>query len=595
MYMHEQKIDNKTTALVPQTRELKKLVITEQGEREFKAAVTEWLSGYIRANRKPSGDEVTHFVNNRFERGLTFLEELGKGVNAAFMSDFPHIKLGNLYRIADGAQYKITKAGNLVVITKIVLGSTGKMHPPAKPEVTVLALDKTGRIDQKEFSFQVACDDLVPVSQEEDDQIRTLWATPVPTYTPFADGTGVILKQDYTTVVQTMFRGAFSETLKAGTIGFIDVPDQNQGGDVNDLNKGGEYSPPTLTIKFGLHVDFEHECGHSLPLDFNNFQKEIPVAGYGWKYNVYVPDLQAHISVDRSMLNELVYNKNALDDVLLDEQNKRRIRMIVHSRQQQGALTAKATNISEKGRNVIAMLAGGPGLGKTKTAEAVSQMLGRPYFPISNAMLGTTPKELEDGLAKINERAKRWGAVFIWNECEGVLRKRSDDEHVDSEQDKRITAATNFLERFEGVMLLTSNMPGSIDPAILDRCNVKMLYRPLTQEHKAILWGRLTANLPMVDLQGALSELVKLPTNGRDIEGIIRSTAAMAESEGLTIITGKLLLEEANAYLEMARVMQNGEAEADLYSRTGDHKSARKALGNGVYGKAIPAEASAST
>jgi hypothetical protein len=54
--------------------------------------------------------------------------------------------------------------------------------------------------------------------------------------------------------------------------------------------------------------------------------------------------------------------------------------------------------VSGKGKGLIMLLHGFPGVGKTSTAECVAQSTGRPLFPITCGDLGLEPRQVEDSL-----------------------------------------------------------------------------------------------------------------------------------------------------------------------------------------------------
>jgi len=66
-----------------------------------------------------------------------------------------------------------------------------------------------------------------------------------------------------------------------------------------------------------------------------------------------------------------------------------------------------------KGKGLIILLHGAPGVGKTSTAECVADYTHRPLFPITCGDIGETSKEVEQNLEQNFSLAHRWGCVLL--------------------------------------------------------------------------------------------------------------------------------------------------------------------------------------
>jgi hypothetical protein len=66
-----------------------------------------------------------------------------------------------------------------------------------------------------------------------------------------------------------------------------------------------------------------------------------------------------------------------------------------------------------KGKGLIILLHGAPGVGKTSTAECVADYTHRPLFPITCGDIGETAKEVEQNLEQNFSLANRWGCVLL--------------------------------------------------------------------------------------------------------------------------------------------------------------------------------------
>jgi hypothetical protein len=80
--------------------------------------------------------------------------------------------------------------------------------------------------------------------------------------------------------------------------------------------------------------------------------------------------------------------------------------------------------IHGKGRGIVVLLHGVPGVGKTATAEAVAQEYSKPLFAITCGDLGTTPEAVSKSLMDIFRLANLWGCVLLLDEADVFLSRR---------------------------------------------------------------------------------------------------------------------------------------------------------------------------
>ncbi|KAG9240325.1 hypothetical protein BJ878DRAFT_389737, partial [Calycina marina] len=81
--------------------------------------------------------------------------------------------------------------------------------------------------------------------------------------------------------------------------------------------------------------------------------------------------------------------------------------------------------VDGKGRGLNLLLHGPPGVGKTLTAEAVSEHLRQPLYSISAGELNVEAGKLEVQLSKIFRIASHWNAILLLDEADVFLEQRS--------------------------------------------------------------------------------------------------------------------------------------------------------------------------
>lgn len=78
-----------------------------------------------------------------------------------------------------------------------------------------------------------------------------------------------------------------------------------------------------------------------------------------------------------------------------------------------------------KGKGIVMLLCGPPGVGKTLTAEAVSEHSKSPLYRINVQDLGSQVTAMEKGLKKAMGRCAHWNAVLLLDEADVFLEQRS--------------------------------------------------------------------------------------------------------------------------------------------------------------------------
>jgi AAA+ superfamily predicted ATPase len=74
------------------------------------------------------------------------------------------------------------------------------------------------------------------------------------------------------------------------------------------------------------------------------------------------------------------------------------------------------------------LFAGAPGLGKTLTAEIVSEHRKKALYAITSGELGTDTVETDNRMRKIFDRAKAWDAYLLLDGADVFLAERSRDD-----------------------------------------------------------------------------------------------------------------------------------------------------------------------
>ena len=138
-----------------------------------------------------------------------------------------------------------------------------------------------------------------------------------------------------------------------------------------------------------------------------------------------------------------------------------------------------------KGKGLIILLHGAPGVGKTSTAETAADAFGKLLFPITCGDLGLTAADVEKELSEKFHLAELWGCVLLLDEADVFLARRTN---TDIKRNSLVSVFLRVLEHFTGVLFLTTNRVGAFDEAFKSRIHLSLYYPPLDAEQTRNIW-----------------------------------------------------------------------------------------------------------
>ncbi|KAG9252262.1 P-loop containing nucleoside triphosphate hydrolase protein [Emericellopsis atlantica] len=227
-------------------------------------------------------------------------------------------------------------------------------------------------------------------------------------------------------------------------------------------------------------------------------------------------------------IDEIVFNDKAFDSLVLQEEHKELI--LAFAQSQVKYKHAFDDIISGKGKGIIMLLSGGPGIGKTLTAESVAEEMRVPLYIMSAGDLGTEAREVEENLGAILGMVANWNAVLLLDECDVFLEARTAQ---DMERNRIVGIFLRLLEYYQGCLFLTTNRVQSMDPAFQSRIHLAIEYPPLDEASRVAIWrGFLGRTVSLRRGQRGddahevtadeTAQLSKLELNGRQIKNVLK-------------------------------------------------------------------------
>ncbi|KAL1901528.1 hypothetical protein Sste5346_001935 [Sporothrix stenoceras] len=186
-----------------------------------------------------------------------------------------------------------------------------------------------------------------------------------------------------------------------------------------------------------------------------------------------------------SNLREIEWKADPFNSLQLSSDKKRLVHRLVKGFDGGSQADMYDDLIEGKGKGLIFLLHGAPGLGKTLTAESVSESTRRPLYHVSTGELSIEVKDLEKQLSEIFRLGARWNAVVLLDEADVLMSQRTTQ---DLRRNAIVAVFLRMLEYYRGMLFLTTNRHDDFDNAFYNRIHVTIEYGELTKEWRANIW-----------------------------------------------------------------------------------------------------------
>jgi SpoVK/Ycf46/Vps4 family AAA+-type ATPase len=233
---------------------------------------------------------------------------------------------------------------------------------------------------------------------------------------------------------------------------------------------------------------------------------------------------------------ELISTNKSLDDVVLNDKTKETLDALLKQVDKNVINRLKQWGIKDKKRGIEAKIIfyGVAGTGKTLTALALAKSLKKEVLSfdcskILSMYIGESEKNVRSIFDKYYELRTQTKSepVLLLNEADQFLSARAAGGV--SSSDKMHNQMQNIfleqIERFDGILIATTNLLENLDKAFSRRFNYKIEFVKPNKVQRIDLWKKLLPqNLPLED-EFDVEELAKYELTGGQIELVIKNTA----------------------------------------------------------------------
>ncbi|KAI0853358.1 P-loop containing nucleoside triphosphate hydrolase protein [Daldinia vernicosa] len=195
--------------------------------------------------------------------------------------------------------------------------------------------------------------------------------------------------------------------------------------------------------------------------------------------------------------------------------------------------------IPGKGKGLVILLYGPPGVGKTSTAETIAIATRKPLFSISVADVGTKARHVESNLSKIFTLAASWQAILLIDEADVFLESRGRGNATSTDRNALVSVFLRVLEYYQGIMFLTTNQIAQFDVAIPSRIHVSIQYESLKPAQMEQIFRGFLQPLEDKNLIEDYEEILEwlkedvygIGFDGRQIRNIVTTALGLARAE----------------------------------------------------------------
>ncbi|XPS78606.1 hypothetical protein M3J07_010619 [Ascochyta lentis] len=289
-----------------------------------------------------------------------------------------------------------------------------------------------------------------------------------------------------------------------------------------------EAEPPAHD-KLEDHIMLDDELPMAPDYPFFSLLLPAKMKGFGFHNKKWSDLLVEHI-------NDIKWDKGVFnDDLVLDDGKKELIKALVTVHLEQ-KIRAKADFLAGKGEGLLILLHGGPGTGKTLTAESVAELAERPLYRVTCGDIGTNPEEVEKYLNSVLFIGTTWNCVVLLDKADVFLEERTK---LDLQRNALVSVFLRVLEYYDGILILTSNRIGTFDEAFKSRVQLSLHYPTLTRENRLRVWENFVALLEnqdsatqYTDIRQRLGSLAQHKLNGRQIRNTLNTARQLAQFRG---------------------------------------------------------------
>ncbi|MEG2078622.1 ATPase family associated with various cellular activities (AAA) [Chryseobacterium piscicola] len=227
-----------------------------------------------------------------------------------------------------------------------------------------------------------------------------------------------------------------------------------------------------------------------------------------------------------NLYNLIIQDKEeiTLDNVFLESKNKEQFVQLIKEQ-------AYAKELMEYGLpvNNKILLEGSSGCGKTMTAKAIANALGKNIIILNlSNIVSSRIGETSQNIKMIFDKAAREKSVLFLDELDQIGKARGSDDKDVGEMRRLVNTLIQLIDYYpeNALLLCATNHAEIIDTALIRRFQLKIKYEMPSQEFLDSFYDSI---------------LAKFPENLRNIDRKYEISFAEAKDYAFTVVKGNLI------------------------------------------------------
>ena len=195
--------------------------------------------------------------------------------------------------------------------------------------------------------------------------------------------------------------------------------------------------------------------------------------------------------------NLLINDKEivSLDDVFLNQYNQKSIQQLIKEHKYVDELTKYGLPVNNK-----IILQGNSGCGKTTTAKAIANAIGKPILTLNlSNIVCSRIGETSQNIKQVFDKAGRDKAVLFLDEFDQIGKARGNDDKDVGEMRRLVNTIIQLIDYFpkNALLICATNHPEIIDIALMRRFQLRINFEMPSKEILDAYYDKLLASFPL--------------------------------------------------------------------------------------------------
>ena len=246
--------------------------------------------------------------------------------------------------------------------------------------------------------------------------------------------------------------------------------------------------------------------------------------------------IKLNLLIEEQDVFELIDPSTTLNDVVLHPKTREVLNYLLKQVDSGVQKLLKEWGIKNRRSGIDAKIIfyGPPGTGKTMTALSLAKTMRKKVLSfdcskILSKYIGESEKNVRNIFDAYKDICKKTKSkpLLLLNEADQFLSSRSlgSNSSADKMHNQMQNIFLEQIEKFDGILIATTNLLESIDPAFSRRFDYKIEFSKPDLKQRLELWRKILPESAIYDENFDIKSLAKYPLSGGQMKVVIKNTA----------------------------------------------------------------------